>query len=66
MDALAQLVGISSQELMELVILTLVLLGGLFLLRLVFKLTAAVFRLGCLGILLLITAVYLLRLTGQS
>ncbi len=66
MDALAQLVGISSQELMELVILALVLLGGLFLLRLVFKLTAAVFRLGCLGILLLITAVYLLRLTGQS
>lgn len=65
MDSIAQMVGIPTQDFIELLILAAILVAGLFILRFFFKLTAAVFRLGCLGIGLLVTAVYLLQLFSQ-
>lgn len=65
MDALAQLLGISPEALTQIIILAVALVIVWFLLRLFLKLTASIFRLGCLGIFLLVGAVYLLQLVGQ-
>jgi hypothetical protein len=46
--------AITSGELTGLIILAVVLLGGLFALRLMFKLTATLFRLGCFVVLLIV------------
>ncbi|MCA9936754.1 MAG: hypothetical protein H6662_05240 [Ardenticatenaceae bacterium] len=64
MDAFAEMLGVTAQDLTQLLILVVVLVVGWFLLRLFFKLTAAVFRVGCFGILLIIGAVYVLQLFG--
>ncbi len=65
METIAQLVGVSPHQLMQLLILIVVLVIGWFLLRLFLKLTAAVFRLGCMGIILIAAAVYVVQLLGQ-
>jgi len=65
MDAIAQLIGVTVQELTQLFILVVVLVVGWFLLRLFLKLTATVFRVGCFGILLIIGAIYVLQLLGK-
>ncbi len=65
MDGIAQLVGVSTQELTQLLTLVVILVIGWFLLRLFLKLTAAVFRMGCFGIILVVAAVYVLQLLGQ-
>ncbi len=65
MDTIAQMVGVTTQELTQLLILVAILVVGWFLLRLFFKLTAAVFRMGCFGIILIAAAVYVLQLLGQ-
>ncbi len=62
MDALLETIGLTSGELSQTLILGVILLVGLFLLRGVFKLTATIFRLGCLGILFIIGAVLLINL----
>lgn len=65
MDTIAQLVGVSPQQVTQLLTLIVVLVIGWFLLRLFLKLTAAVFRLGCMGIIFVVAAVYVLQLIGQ-
>jgi hypothetical protein len=46
--------GFASADIVTLVVLTVILLAGLFLLRLMFKLTASLFRLGCFVVLLIV------------
>ena len=50
MDALTELIGLTSQEFMQLVIVGIILVVGLFILRAAFKLTATLLRMGCIGI----------------
>jgi hypothetical protein len=64
MDALSGLVGLNTAELTQLIILAAVLVVGLFVLRVAFRLTATLFRVGCFGILLIVAAVYLFNLLG--
>ena len=54
--------GLSAGELTRLIVLGAALLVGLFLLRVVFKLTATLFRVGCLAILFIVAAVFVLNL----
>lgn len=61
MDALAEIIGISAAQLTQLLILAVVLLVALFVLRGVMRLTAALFRLGCLGIGLIVLAVFVMQ-----
>ena len=51
---------LTSQEITQLVILGVILLGILFALRLVFRLTMSVLRLGCVAIFLIFIAALLL------
>lgn len=55
-------IGLASGEVTQLIILAVVLLVGLFLLRLVFKLTATLFRVGCFAILFIVAAVFVMNL----
>ncbi len=54
--------GLSSGELTQLIVLGAALLVGLFLLRMVFKLTATLFRVGCFAVLFIVAAVFVLNL----
>lgn len=65
MEQIAQLIGISAAELTQLLILAAVLVVGLVLLRTALKLTAALFRIGCFGILLIVAAVFIFQLLGR-
>jgi len=65
MESIAQLIGLSVAELTQLLMLAAVLLVGLFILRAVMKLTAAIFRMGCLAILFIVAAVFLLQVLGN-
>ena len=65
MDSIAQLVGLNAAELTQLIILAAVLIVGLFVLRTVLKLTAAIFRIGCFGIIFIVAAVFFLQLFGN-
>jgi hypothetical protein len=62
MDVLAELLGLLPGELMQLIILGIVLFVGLILVRVLFRLTATLFRLGCFFILLIVGGVFFLRL----
>ncbi|MFQ5400068.1 MAG: hypothetical protein ACE5E7_10770 [Anaerolineae bacterium] len=62
MDAILNSIGLTSGELSQLVVLGVILLVGLFLLRIVFKLTATLFRVGCFAILFIVAAVFILNL----
>lgn len=59
MEQIAQIIGLTAAELTQLVILAGVLLVGLFVLRIMLKLTAALMRIGCIGIVLIVAAVFL-------
>lgn len=61
MDSLSILLGVTGSELTQLVVLGIVLLIALILARLALKLTAALFRIGCLGIFLLLVALFAMR-----
>ncbi|MCA9929557.1 MAG: hypothetical protein KC419_13820 [Anaerolineales bacterium] len=65
MDTIAQFVGLDVAQLTQLAILAAVLVVGLFVLRTVLKLTAAIFRLGCFGILFIVAAVFILQLLSN-
>jgi len=65
MDGIAQLVGVDVAQLTQLLTLGVILLVGLFVLRTVFKLTAAIFRIGCFGIIFIVAAVFILQLLGN-
>lgn len=62
MDELLNTIGLASGELTQIVILAVVLLVGLFLLRVLFKLTATLFRVGCFAILFIVAAVFVMNL----
>ena len=66
MDGLLGSLGLTTAELTQLIFLGVVLLIGLFVLRVAFKLTATLFRIGCFGIILIVAAVYILNLLSGS
>lgn len=59
MDAIAEFIGLTAPELIQLLMLAAILVVGWFVVRLFLKLTAALFRVGCVGIILLVGAIYL-------
>ena len=63
MDAL---LNMETAELTRLVIIALVLLVGLFLARLAFKLTASLMRIGCLAVFLIVAAIALMQMFGGA
>lgn len=65
MEQIAQIIGLTAAELTQLVILAGVLLVGLFVLRIMLKLTAALMRIGCIGIVLIVAAVFLVQLLSN-
>jgi len=56
MESLLAPLGITVAELTQLVILAVVLLFGLFFLRVAFKMTMSLLRVGCAGVLLIVAA----------
>ena len=60
MDAIAQAIGITAAQLNQMLVLAVVLVVGLVVLRVVLKLTATLFRIGCFGIILIVAAVYII------
>lgn len=64
MENLLASLGLTMGELIGIAILAVALLVGLFLLRLIFRLTKGFFKWGCLVILLLVVALFILRLSG--
>jgi predicted phage tail protein len=62
MNDLLSAIGLASGELTQIIILAVVLVVGLFLVRVVFKLTATLFRVGCFAILFIVGAVFVLNL----
>ena len=65
MDALAEVLGLAAADLTQLIILGVILLVALLVLRVVFRLTATLFRVGCFGVLLILAAVFFIRLLGS-
>lgn len=65
MDALAEVLGLAAGDLVQLIILGGILLVALLILRVVFRLTATLFRVGCFGILLILAAIFVLRVLGS-
>jgi len=61
MDSLSTLLGLTGSELTQLVVLGIVLFMVLILARLALKLTAALFRIGCFGIFLILAALFAIR-----
>lgn len=57
--------NLQAEDITQLIVIAAVLLIGLFLARLAFKLTASLMRLGCLAIFFVIAAVALLRMFGS-
>ena len=62
MNDLLKAIGLASGEVTQLIVLAVVLLVGLFLLRLMFKLTATLFRVGCFAVLFIVAAVFVMNL----
>ena len=58
--------NLQAEDLTQLIVITAVLLIGLFFARLAFKLTASLIRLGCLAIFFIVVAIALLRMFGGS
>jgi hypothetical protein len=58
--------NLQPEEIMRLVVITAVLLIGLFFARLAFKLTASLIRLGCLAIFFIVAAIALLQMLSGS
>lgn len=58
--------NMETAELTRLVVIGAVLLVGLFMARLAFKLTASLMRIGCLAIFLIVAAIALMQMFGGS
>ena len=61
MEELAQLIGLTAEELTQLLTIGIVLVILLMVGRAALKLTAALFKMGCFAIILIVGAVYLLN-----
>ena len=62
MDTILETLGLTSGELIQLLVLGVALMIVLFLARLAFKLTATLIRIGCIGIILIVAVVFILNL----
>lgn len=62
MDSLLETIGLTSGELTQLIVLAGILIVGLFLARVALKLTAALFRIGCFAVILIVAAVFALKM----
>jgi hypothetical protein len=62
MESLLQNLGLSSGEMTQVIVLSVILIIGLFLARIALKLTAALFRIGCFVAILIVAAVFFLNL----
>ncbi|MEM7336587.1 MAG: hypothetical protein AAF490_31195 [Chloroflexota bacterium] len=62
MEAISELIGLTNQELIQLVVVGVILLIGLFVLRAAFKLTATLLRVGCFGIALIVGLLFVAQL----
>ncbi len=62
MEELAQFIGLNAEELTQLITIGVVLVVLLIVGRAALKLTAALFKMGCFTIILIVTAVYLINL----
>ena len=60
------LLNLESAEIIRLIVIAAVLLFGLFLARLAFKLTASLMRIGCLAIFLIVAGIALIQMLGGS
>lgn len=60
------LLNLQSEEIIRLVVIAAVLLIGLFLARLAFKLTASLIRMGCLAIFFIVAAIALIQMFSGS
>ena len=60
------LLNLESAEIIRLIVIAAVLLFGLFLARLAFKLTASLMRIGCLAIFLIVVGIALIQMLGGS
>ncbi|MCB8924418.1 MAG: hypothetical protein H6652_02205 [Ardenticatenaceae bacterium] len=56
--------NLQAQDITQLIVIAAVLLIGLFLARLAFKLTASLMRIGCLFIFLVVAAVAIMRMVS--
>lgn len=56
--------NLQAEDITQLIVIAAVLLIGLFLARLAFKLTASLMRLGCLAIFFIVAAIALLRMVS--
>jgi hypothetical protein len=66
MESLLQQIGVTSGQVVQLITLAAVLLVGLLALRLFFKLTAALLRVGCLLILLIVAGFFFFSLLSGA
>ena len=60
------LLNMESAEIIRLIVIAAVLLFGLFLAWLAFKLTASLMRIGCLAIFLIVVGIALIQMFGGS
>ncbi len=61
MESIAELFGLTSQEFIQLLVIGVVLLIGLFVLRTAFKLTTTLLRVGCICIILIVGVIFLMQ-----
>lgn len=61
-----EILNLQPEEITRLVVITAVLLIGLFFARLAFKLTASLMRLGCLAVFFIVAAMALLQMFSGS
>ena len=64
MEALAELLGMESQELIRLFIVGALLSVGVFSMRVVFKMAKSMVKIGCFASILVLAAIYLLSILG--
>jgi hypothetical protein len=57
--------NLQAEDITQLIVIAAVLLIGLFLARLAFKLTASLMRIGCLAVFFVVAAIALLRMFGS-
>jgi len=61
MEAFTELIGLTNQEFIQLVIVGIILVVGLFILRAAFKLTATLLRIVCIGIVVIVALMFALQ-----
>ena len=60
------LFNLQPEQITQLIVITAVLLIGLFLARLAFKLTASLMRIGCMFVFFIVAAIALIQMVGSG